>query len=217
MGTTTYTFQNTRATITAPGLNSLFENVEQMTNGIAGRIDEANCRTEAFNRNHFKDTASPNIPDSYFDNELEVIGFDPALTGVFTTIWTWPLAITIGANEALRVEWNPIVTVSDHRNMPSVVVRANSAFYIRLFATIGGVDTPICAPFGYNTIVAGDGNTGFSDNKTLFYERLPLSAMFMPTITTAITAIKAKIYFDDGDSYRYTFSSKYGIAVHHKF
>lgn len=217
MAQTTYTFQATRSTITAPGLNSLYENVEQNTNGIVGKIDESNTRTEAFNRNHFKTGSSPNKADDYYDGTSVEWGFDPALTGVFTTIWTWNKAITVRANEALRIEWNPLIELSFHRNMPSALVRAKSAFYIRLFVTIGGVDTPVTAPFGYNTIVAGDGNTGTSDNKTLFYERIPLSAMFMPTSNSSITAIKAKIYFDDGDSYKYEISSKYGIAVHHEF
>ena len=40
MSQTKYTYQNIRATITAAGLNSLYENVENMTDGTDGRIDD---------------------------------------------------------------------------------------------------------------------------------------------------------------------------------
>lgn len=217
MAQTKYTYQDTRSTITASGLNSLFQNVQDGTSGVVGKIDEQNTRTEAFDRNHFKKTASPNLANDYFDNAAVEWGFNAGLTGVWTTIWNFPINITVGGNEALRVEWNPRINLSYVQGTASVVVRANSAFYIQFYITTGGVDVPICAPFGYNTICAGDGNTGTSDNKTLFYERIPLSTVFMPLGQTVITNVKAKIYFDDGANYKYEIDSKYGLVVHHKY
>ena len=216
MAQTKYTYQDIRSTITDTGLNSLFQNVQNATNGVDGKIDEENTRTEAFNRNHIKETG-PNYTNDYIDTTPEKWGYDAGLTGVWTTIWTFPIALTIAANEVLRVEWNPLITLSERQNTASVVVRANSAFYIQLYITTGGADVPISEAFGYNTIVAGDGNTGTSGNKTLFYERIPLSALFLPVGSTAITAVKAKIYFDDGANYRYEIANKYGLVAHHKY
>jgi len=217
MSQTKYTYQNTRATITAAGLNSLFENMENMTDGTDGRIDDENCRTEAFNRNHFQQDEGPNKADDFVSADEVVLGYNGAYTGVFTTFWTWNTNVTVGANEVFRVQFNPLVTLTERQNTASVVVRANSAFYVQLYITVGGSDVAICAPFGYNSIQAGDGNTGTIDSKTLFYERLPLTAIFMPTITTAITAIKAKIYFDDGANFKTTMQFLYGMYVHHKY
>lgn len=217
MSQTKYTYQDTRATITAAGLNSLYQNVEDMTDGTAGRIDEQNCRTEAFNRNHFQQDEGPNEADSFFSSGEVALGYDAAYTGVFTTFWTWNTNVTVGANEVLRVQFNPLVTLTERQGTASVVVRANSAFYVQLFVRIAGVDTAICAPFGYNSIQAGDGNTGSIQSKTLFYERLPLTGIFMPTVSTAITSIKAKIYFDDGTNFKTTMKFLYGLYVLHRY
>lgn len=217
MAQTKYDYQDTRTPITSTGLNSLFQNIQNATNGVDGKIDEQNTRTEAFNRNHFKDGATPNVASFFYDPTPVEWGYNAGLTGTWTTIWNYPIAITVAGNEALRIEWNPMINLSFVQGTASVVVRANSAFYIQFYLTIGGVDTPIAAPFGYNTICAGDGNTGTSDNKTLFYERIPLSTIFMPVGTTFITAVKAKIYFDDGANYKYEIANKYGIVVHHKY
>lgn len=217
MSTAKFTYQKIRSTITAAGVNSPFDSLADATDGTLGRIDPSNTRTEAFNRNHIKGTGSPNISA----DELEALevkyGDDPAQTGVFTDVWVQPAAFTVAQNEVLRVHFNPLVTLTEAAGTASVVVRASSAFYLRAYVTIGGVDTPIGAPFGYNSIVAGDGNTGTSGNKTLFYERLPFSAIWMPNISTAITAIKIKIYFDDATNFAVSMKFKYGLYVHHKY
>lgn len=217
MSQTKYTYQDTRATITAAGLNSLYQNVEDMTDGTNGRIDDENCRTEAFNRNHFQQDDGPNKADDFLSAGSVALGYNAAYTGVFTTFWTWNTNVTVGVNEVLRVQFNPLVTLTERQNTASVVVRANSAFYVQLFVTIAGVDTAICAPFGYNSIQAGDGNTGSIQSKTLFYERLPLTALFIPTVSTAITSIKAKIYFDDGANFKTTMQFLYGLYVLHRY
>jgi len=217
MSQTKFTYQNTRAVITASGLNSLFQNLEDATDGTIGKIDPDNVRTEGFNRNHFKNSASPNLSDDEIETDEEEYGFNGALTGVWTTIWDKPVNLTIGANEVLRVHFNPLVTLTERQNTASVIVRANSAFYIQHYITVGGVDVAINAPFGYNTIVAGDGNTGNSANKTLFYERLPSFSIFMPNVQTVVTSIKTKIYFDDAANYKVTFKWLYGLYVHHKY
>lgn len=215
MPITSYQYQQPRSVIDASGVNSLYTAVEDATDGTTGRIDDENTRFEAFNRNHFKD--SPNFTDSYMDVDNVETGYDPSFTGVWTDFWNFPINLTVGSNEVLRIQFNPLVTTTERQNTAAPAVRANSAFYIQLYVRSGGVDIPVNAPFGYNTICAGDGNTGTSSNKTLFFERLPLSAFFIPQISTAITNIKAKIYFDDGANYKVNFRYLYGVAILHKY
>jgi hypothetical protein len=217
MSTAKFTYQGIRSTITAAGVNSPFDSLADATDGTLGRIDPSNTRTEAFNRNHIKTTGSPNISADELE-ALEVLyGNDPAQTGVFTDVWVQPVAFTVAANEVLRVHFNPLVTLTVRNGTASAIVRAESAFYLQAYVTIAGVDTAIGAPFGYNSICAGDGNTGTSDNKTLFYERLPFSAIWMPNVSTAITAIKIKIYFDNATNFAVSMKFKYGLYVHHKY
>ena len=217
MSTAKFTYQGIRSTITAAGVNSPFDSLADATDGTLGRIDPLNTRGEAFNRNHIKTAGAPNLSADELEAAEVLYGGDPAQTGVFTDIWIQPVAFTVAANEVLRVHFNPLVTVTARSGTGSAIVRANSAFYLRAFVTIAGVDTAIGAPFGYNSICAGDGNTGTSDNKTLFYERLPLSAIWMPTVSTAITNIKIKIYFDDATNFAVSMKFRYGLYVHHKY
>ena len=217
MSTAKFTYQGIRSTITAAGVNSPFDSLADATDGTLGRIDPLNTRGEAFNRNHIKTAGAPNLSADELEAAEVLYGADPAQTGVFTDIWIQPVAFTVAANEVLRVHFNPLVTLTARSGTGSVIVRANSAFYLRAFVTIAGVDTAIGAPFGYNSICAGDGNTGTSDNKTLFYERLPLSAIWMPTVSTAITNIKIKIYFDDATNFAVSMKFRYGLYVHHKY
>lgn len=217
MSTAKFTYQGIRSTITAAGVNSPFDSLADATDGTLGRIDPLNTRGEAFNRNHIKTAGAPNLSADELEAAEVLYGGDPAQTGVFTDIWIQPVAFTVAANEVLRVHFNPLVTLTARSGTGSVIVRANSAFYLRAFVTIAGVDTAIGAPFGYNSICAGDGNTGTSDNKTLFYERLPLSAIWMPTVSTAITNIKIKIYFDDATNFAVSMKFRYGLYVHHKY
>jgi hypothetical protein len=217
MSTAKFTYQGIRSTITAAGINSPFDSLADATDGTLGRIDPSNTRTEAFNRNHIKGTGSPNISADELE-ALEVLyGNDPAQTGVFTDVWVQPVAFTVAQNEVLRVHFNPLVTLTVRNGTASVIVRAESAFYLQAYVTIAGVDTAIGAPFGYNSICAGDGNTGTNDNKTLFYERLPFSAIWMPNVSTAITNIKIKIYFDNATNFAVSMKFKYGLYVHHKY
>jgi hypothetical protein len=217
MSTAKFTYQGIRSTITAAGVNSPFDSLADATDGTLGRIDPSNTRTEAFNRNHIKTAGAPNLSADELESPEVLYGNDAAFTGVWTDIWIQPVAFTVAANEVLRVHFNPLVTVTDRTGTASVVVRANSAFYLQAYVTIGGVDVPIGLPFGYNSICAGDGNTGTSDNKTLFYERLPFSAIWMPNISTAITNIKIKIYFDDGANFAVSMKFRYGLYIHHKY
>jgi len=217
MSTAKFTYQGIRSTITASGVNSPFDSLADATDGTLGRIDPLNTRTEAFNRNHIKTAGAPNLSADELESPEVLYGGDPAFTGVFTDIWVQPVAFTVTENEVLRVHFNPLVTLTARSGTGSVVVRANSAFYLRAFVTIGGVDTAIGAPFGYNSICAGDGNTGTSDNKTLFYERLPFSAVWIPNVSTAITNIKIKIYFDDATNFAVSMKFRYGLYVHHKY
>jgi len=217
MSTAKFTYQGVRSTITAAGVNSPFEQLADATDGTLGRIDPSNVRGEAFNRNHIKATGAPNLSDDELESPEVLYGNDAAFTGVWTDIWVQPVAFTVAQNEVLRVHFNPLVTVTDRTGTASVVVRANSAFYLQAYVTINGVDAPIGLPFGYNSICAGDGNTGTSDNKTLFYERLPFSAIWMPNISTAITNIKIKIYFDDGADFAVSMKFRYGLYIHHRY
>ncbi len=215
MPITSFTYQETRSTIDATGLNSLFANIEDSTDN--NKIDESNTRSEALNRNHFLEEDPPNVTGYHFEIGPETYGYNPAQTGVWTDVWNAPVTRTIGTNEVLRIQWNPLVTITERQNTNAPAVRAASAFYIQFYVRSAGIDIPVSAPFGYNSICAGDGNTGISQNKTLFYERLPLSTLYLAQVPTAITNIKAKIYFDDAANYSVQFKWLYGIWIHHKY
>lgn len=217
MSQTKFTYQKPRDIITAAGINSTFQNLADATDGTPGRIDISNTRTEAFNRNHIKTAGAPNVSDDEFEAPTETFGYDPSFTGVWTTTWDKAVAITMQANEVLRIQYNPLVKLTERQNTASVVVRAESAFYIQHYITVGGVDVAVSEPFGYNSICAGDGNTGTSDNKTLFYERLPTTSLFLPSVQTVITAIKTKIYFDNGSDFSVQLANQYGLYVHSKY
>jgi hypothetical protein len=217
MSQSKFTYQQPRSQITATGLNSTFSNLANATNGTSGRIDTSNVRTEGFNRNHVKTAGAPNISDDEMETAEEIFGNNVSFTGVWTTTWDKTVNLTIQPNEVLRIQYNPLVNLTFVTGAASVVVRANSAFYIQHYITVGGSDFAVSEPFGYNTIVAGDGNTGTSDNKTLFYERLPTTSLFIPNVQTVVTAIKAKIYFDDGLNYEVRLEKQYGLYVHHRY
>lgn len=217
MSNASFTYQSNRALITAAGLNSPFTNLKNATDGTVGKIDPSNVRTEAFNRNHFKQSMGPNASDSSFEQPETFYGYNPAQTEVWTTVKSFPVNLALQANDCLRLGSNPLVSTTSVNTLGSPLIRSESAFYLCWFLTIGGVDVQIGYPFGYNTICAGDGNTGTSDNKTLFYERLPLSHIYMPTIATTVTNIKLKIYFDDATHYRVGLKDLYMYYVWAKF
>lgn len=217
MSNASFNYQDARAVITATNLNQPFTALKDASDGTSGKIDPSNTRSEAFNRNHFKQSVGPNVSDSDFDSNETVYGFNPAQTEVFTTIATFPVNLALQPNDCLRLGSNPLVTTTSVNTLATPLIRSESAFYLCWFLTIGGVDVQIGYPFGYNTIVAGDGNTGSSDNKTLFYERLPMSYCYLPSIATTVTEIKVKIYFDDATHYRVDLKNLYLHYVWAKF
>jgi hypothetical protein len=203
MAQTTYTFQKSRATILSTGLNSLFSNLET----ASSTIDADNTRTECLTRNHISE--EPNIVDDYLDSSEETYGGQGFGTSA-VTIYTLTDSIPVSAGQVLRVGFNPLVTTTTESGGASVIVRAQSSWYLRFYVTVGGVDVAIGPWWGYSHIIAGSGTTGTSTNKQMFYERLPLTALYLPNTDVTVTAIKVKVLFDDPTNFSVNMVDRYG-------
>jgi len=210
MSESTFIYQKSRGLFSATGLNSLFANLQT----ASAAVDATNTRTECLTRNHL--SQEPNITNDYLNEAATTYGGEGYGSSA-VTIWTLTETLIIEAGHALRVGFNPLVTTTTVSGASSVIVRAESSWYLRLYITVGGVDVPIGPWWGYSHICAGSGTTGTSDAKQMFYERLPLTALYLPTNDTTLTAIKAKILFDDPDHYTVGMTDRYGWYHHAKF
>lgn len=186
-----YTYQEDQDTITANNLNNPFNGLRDNTDGSAGKIDADNIRAEGINRNHLV----PNVINNEFNKNNTAVN-----TTYNSTTWTTVKTLTPSGNpslisgEVFRCGFHPLIGDTTE-GATSDAQRATTVFYFKIALTIntggGDFDVDITPPFGHGLIPSGGGNGATDDGLTTFYERAPITAIYIPrAATTTVKAVK---------------------------
>ena len=206
MAKTNFTYQNDRTIPDANGLNSPFVNLKDNTDGTVSRIDTTNTRSECVTLSHLDPVLGR--PNSFLVDQ-------PAgTTTINSTAWTDIQTIgyvwTADVGRMLRVEFNPYATITSFTGV-GPDARGAGQYYLQIWMTVNGVETPVSPIFGYGTITDGRGYTGARDETTTFYTRNPISYIAIPASNYLVTQVKLKGRVDNGTFCSVVFDKKWGF------
>lgn len=208
MAKTNYAYQGDRTIPDASAINSPFVNLKNNTDGTTSKIDTTNVRSESITLSHLDPVLG--IPNKF------LVSQPAGTTTINSTTWTdiHNIAYTWSADvgKMLRVEFNPYATITNFTGV-GPDARGAGQYYLQIWMTVNGVDTPVSPIFGYGTITDGRGYTGARDETTTFYTRNPISYISIPNGNYLVTAVKLKGRVDNGTFCSVVFDKKWGFVI----
>ena len=215
MAKTDFDFQKTRTVPTATDINSPFKQLEDNTDGTAGKIEGENVRSEGITRDHLSDKSGANSGRVHNATRSKLGSSVTISTTSFSDVHSTGYSTTLTGNrDMLRIEFNPFATITAYTGSGSTPDDKNAAqYYLAIFATIGGADVRISPIFGYGTITDGRGFTGSRSETTTFYTRNPISFIYIPTANTTITDIVLKGRVDNGTNCTVKFENRWAFLI----
>ncbi len=212
MAKTNYEYQEDRIVPTATGIMSPFTNLKENTDGTVGKIDGVNTRSECITRDHLDDpnAVGDTLTRGYIASAVTIS------TTSFSDVQDIPYVKTIGTTDMLRIEFNPFATVTAYTGGGGTPDdKGATNYYLQIFYTPsgGGSDVPISPIFGFGTITDGRGFTGSRSETSTFYTRNPVSYIWMPAASTAITNIVLKGRVDNGTNCTVRFENRQGFLI----
>lgn len=205
MAKTTFDYQEDRSTPNDTSINSPFVNLQQNTNGVVGRIDGDNLRTEAINTNHLDNGAKINdIARGFTSAEITIN------TTSWTTIGSVLKTMTLQQGTMVRLEANPITTAVQMDNANNPTNRGHSQYYLQWYYVSGGQEFPLSPVWGYGAITDGRGYTGNRPSSTTWYNRMHNTFIWIPTAgSIAVTEFRLKCRNDDANGAGSTITVKW--------